>query len=171
MMVIVALAGVACLGAREFWAWWLRRNHTNPVSPSQLSAKAAVGRGNRVRWVAGQPIPVQITYDFKFGNRKLPPGSSCLLWADVWFEDLEAGLAVESYTFDAPLSVGGRESASGSLTWNALLPHPGRYMLHRDLYYKKAWGELQLGVGGGSTYEVVADAPSSQSPNHQRAQP
>jgi hypothetical protein len=165
MMVIVALAGVACFGAREYWARWLRRGHPNPISPSRLSAKA--GRVNRVNWVAGQPIPVLITYDFKFINRKPLAGSSCLLWADVWFEDLETGLPVESYAFDAPLTVGGRESASGSLTWNAYLPHPGRYQLHRDLYYKEPWSELQRMAGSSLTYEVVADTPSSQTPNHE----
>jgi len=95
----------------------------------------------------------------------------CLLWANVWFEDLESGLPVESYAFDAPLTVGGRESASGSLTWNAFLPHPGRYQLHRDLYYKEPLGELQKLVRSSLTYELLDVTPSSQSPNHQRAQP
>ena len=37
LMVLVALAGVASLVGREYWAWWLRRGDSIPVRPSQLS--------------------------------------------------------------------------------------------------------------------------------------
>jgi hypothetical protein len=168
MMVLVALAGVACLGARESWAWWLRRNQPNPVYRSRLTASA--GRMmSELGWVAGRPIPVVITYDFKFRNPKPAPGTTCVLFAQVWFEDRATGRVVDSYTFDAPLSVGGREAASGSLTWDALLPRAGRYQLHRDLYYKWPTGDLRRASGGSTGYNVEAAVLSSQRPGDQGA--
>src|SRR5580692_11309385 len=72
MLVLVALAGVACLLGREYWAWWLRRDHSRPVLPSRLSV--SLGPPNGLTWAPGRPIPVSITYDFKFGMPKPAPG-------------------------------------------------------------------------------------------------
>jgi hypothetical protein len=63
MMVFVALTGVACLGVRECSERWRRRGHPNPDFGSQLSVRA--GRSVPQTLVAGQPIAVMITDDFK----------------------------------------------------------------------------------------------------------
>lgn len=158
MMVAVAVLGLTCLAGRESWAWWLRRPHPNPVSPSQVSATA--GRGNKLTWSPGRSVPVDISYQFGFGNPMPAAGTTCLLFAQVWFEDVATGRSVDSYSFDAPLVVGGRETALGSLTWDAVLQHPGRYMLRSYLYYQKPSGELQMFTGGGHGYNVVEVDPS-----------
>lgn len=167
MMVLVALVALACLGAREYWARSVRRAQPNPVYPSTLSATA--GRRNQLDWDDGQPIPVVISYDFRFGNPKPAPGTMCLLLAEVWFEDQKTGLAVEGYSFDAPLVVGGREVASNSFTWDALLPRPGRYMLRYRLNWIEPTGELRLIGGGGTSYHAVPAASSSPTSNRKGA--
>lgn len=162
MMVLVALGGVACLVGREYWAWWQHRGRDIPVGPSSLSASA--GPQAQLDWHAGQSVPVAITYQFGFGPSKPAPGTTCLLLAEVWFEDVGTGLAVTGYTFDAPLVVGGREAVSGSLSWDAMLPRPGRYMLRCMLNYVDPTGELRMISGEGSAYEFVAATASSQPP-------
>lgn len=147
MMVLVALAGVACLLGREYWAWWLRRDDSIPVRPSRLHVVSA-GGPNGLTWAPGRPIPVAITYDFKFGTPKPAPGTECLLLAEVWFEDVETGRFVDGYTFDAPLTVGGRETADGSLTWEAVLPRPGQYQLRHVLNFVGPAGERRMINGG-----------------------
>jgi hypothetical protein len=163
MIVLVALAGLICLGGREFWAAWLRRGYRNPVFPSQVSASA--GEWIKLKLSADESVPVVITYNFSFATPKPTPGSTCVLLAEVWFEDVATGLAVDGYTFDAPLTVGGREAASGSLTWDAELPRPGRYNLRYSLHYIAPAGELRFVNGGGRLYNVVAAMPSSQPAN------
>ena len=142
MMVAVAVVAVLCLGGREYWAWWLRRGYHSPVYQSRLSAQVAI---RSHPWVLdpGSPIPVTITYDFRFAKRKPSTGTTCLLLAAVWFEDHETGQYVDGYTFDAPLTVGGREKATGSFTWEAMIPHAGRYMLRKHLSYAGPSGELK----------------------------
>jgi len=169
MMVLVALVGVTCLVGREYWARWLRRSRHIPVYPSQLSASA----GERIEliWGTGKPVPVVITYNFKFGTPKPAPGTACLLLAEVWFEDVALGLAVDGYTFDAPLTVGGREAASGSLTWDAILPHPGRYNLNYLMYWIGPTGELRTVGGGGRVYNVVRAPQTSQPPSRSGPNP
>jgi hypothetical protein len=169
MMVLVALAGVACLVGREYWAWWLRRDVSMPVRPSRLSV--SLDRPHGLAWVPGQPILVAITYDFKFGTPKSAPGTACLLLAEVWFEDVETGCFVDGYTFDAPLAVGGREAVAGSLTWEAVLPRPGQYQLRHVLNCVGPAGELRMINGGSFLYKTVADAPSSQPPSRSGPKP
>jgi hypothetical protein len=154
LMILVGLAGLACLGVREYWAWMRRRDHRNSVSPSTLSA--STGRSIQLDWCADRPVPVSVTYNFAFGPKKPEPGTTCMLLAELWFEDQQTGLAVEGYTFDAPLTVGGREAASGSFTWEAQLPHPGRYFLNSRLYYVDPAGELRFCSGRGHAYQAVA---------------
>lgn len=169
MMVLVAILGLTCLGAREYWARSVRRGQRNPVDPSWLSAIA--GPRNQLVWAAGQPIPVVITYNFRFGTPKPPPGTTCLLFAEVWFQDEKTGLAVDGYTFDAPLTVGGRQVASNSFTWDALIPRPGRYQLRYILYWMDSTGELRLMGGGGNEYNAVPAIPSSRTPERPGANP
>ncbi len=135
-----------------------------PVYPSQLSASAS--QRFEVTWAEGQQIPVAITYNFMFSTPKPAPGTTCLLFAEVWFEEVATGLAVDGYTFDAPLTVGGRETASGSLTWDALLPHPGRFMLRYMLHCVSPAGELRMVNGGSRGYTFVTTLPPSQTPIH-----
>jgi len=168
-MVLVALLGVVCLGGREIWRTWLRRGVYYPVYPSYVSANA----GNQLKliWAADESTPVVITYNFTFGTRKPAPGTTCVLLAEVWFEDAVTGLPVVGYAFDAPLTVGGREAASGSLTWEAELPHPGVYWLRSMLYYTRPTGELQFASGSSRRCEVVEAGPSSQPPSRAGANP
>jgi hypothetical protein len=84
----------------------------------------------------------------------------CLLIAEVWFEDVATGLAVDCYSIDAPLTVGGREAASGTLTWDAVLPRPGRYNLRHFLHFIGPTGELQMLEGWGDLYNIVLTAHS-----------
>ena len=94
-----------------------------------------------------------------------------LLLGQVWFEDVETGLAIGGYSFDAPLTVGGHEAASGSLTWDAVLPHPGRYNLRAMLYYTGPAGELRVANGHGRFYNFVAVTPSNPPPIRPGANP
>ncbi len=168
MMVLVAIIGLTCLGGREVWRKWRDRGYY-PVYPSFVSASA----GNQLKrnWAADQTTPVVITYNFTFGTRKPAQGTTCILLAEVWFEDVATGMAVVGYSFDAPLTVGGREAASGSLTWDAVVPHPGRYFLHRMLYYTDRAGELRGASGGSRLYEFVAAEPLTQPPSRAGAIP
>jgi hypothetical protein len=165
MMVAVAILAVACLGVREYWTKWSRRGGSNPVFPSELSASAGTKAVQVL--VPGHPIPVSIMYDFRFGNPfgnpKPAPGTTCRLLASVWFEDVGTGLYVDGYSFDAPLTVGGRETASGTITWDAMIPHPGRYCLRYHLYREESWDGLVAGNGGGRSYHFVTAAALGQS--------
>ena len=169
MMVLVAVIGLICLGSREVWRKWRGRGFYSPVYPSHVSASA----GNQLKtiWTPDQPTPVVITYNFTFSTRKPAPGTTCVLLAEVWFEDVATGLPVVGYSFDAPLTVGGREAASGHLTWDAVIPHPGRYFLHHMLYYTDLAGELRGANGGSQLYEFVAAAPLIQPPSRAGANP
>jgi hypothetical protein len=97
--------------------------------------------------------------------RKPAPGTTCVLLAEVWFEDVATGLPAVGYSFDAPLTVGGREAASGYLSWDAVIPRPGRYYVQRTLYYTDLSGELRRANGGSQVYEFVAAAPLIQPPS------
>jgi hypothetical protein len=169
VMVLVAVIALICLGGRDAWRKWRGRGFYNPVYPSYVSASA----GNQLKmiWTPDQPTPVVITYNFTFGKRKPAPGTTCVLLAEVWFEDVATGLPVVGHSFDAPLAVGGREAASGDLTWHAVIPRPGPYFLRRMLYYTDLAGELQHANGGGQRYEFVAAAPSIQPPSRAGANP
>jgi hypothetical protein len=168
-MVLVAVMGLICLGGREVWRKWRDGRLYYPVYPSRVSASA--GTQIKMIWTQAQPTPVAITYNFSFGTRKPAPGTTCVLLAEVWFEDVATGLPVVGYSFDAPLTVGGREAASGSLTWDAVIPRPGRYFLYEMLYSTDRAGELRLAKGSGQLYEFVAAAPSIQSPSRAGANP
>jgi hypothetical protein len=159
-MVVVAIVGLACLGGRELWRRLFRPVYSNPVSPSGLSARA--GNWQPLTWRANHPTPVTVTYDFKFGPPKSPPGATCKLLAEVWFEDQATGRSVDGYTFDAFLTAGGRETASGTFIWEAELPGPGQYFLRYFLYWYTPTGERQ-GVNGGSTLcRIVAAAEANE---------
>ena len=165
MMFVVALVGVACLGAREVWRRWLRPQYSSPVFPSRVSAQVGSGSGHQLLWNPNQPMIVTITYDFKFGPRKPEPGLNCELFAEVWFEEVATGTAVETYTFDSLLTSGMRDSASGTFTWEASLPRPGRYQLRALLYWKTPKGELRMMNGSGRVYIVVPASEPSQRQN------
>ncbi len=160
MMVLVAVLGLASLGGRELWTRWLRRAYRNPVSPSQLRVHA--GQGNKIIWSADRPASVFITYNFRFGTPTPPPGASCVLLAEVWFEDMATGRAVEMHTFDARLTGGGREVATESFIWDAVLPGPGRYFLRSQLGWYTPGGELRMMSGNGLLVQVVAADPTLQ---------
>jgi hypothetical protein len=162
MMVVVAIVGLACLGGRELWRKWLRPDYRNPVYSSYVSARA----GNlQLTWSAGQPTPVTVTYDFKFGPVKSPPGTTCKLLAEVWLEDLATGRSVGGYSFDAFLTAGGRETAAGSFIWEAELPGPGRYFLRYFLSWYTPAGERRMMNGGGTLCVVVSAAePNEKQP-------
>jgi hypothetical protein len=162
-MVVVAVLAVAFLVGREYWARWGRPFSRSWVYGSQLSTSA--GTTLELSLSPGQSVPVVITYNFKFRTPKPAPGTTCLLYAEVWFEDRSTGRAVDCYSFDAPLTVGGREAASGSLTWDAVLPRPGRYFLRNMLYCVEPTGELKMLNGSGKLY-IVVPAPPSGPPPH-----
>jgi hypothetical protein len=155
LMVVVAIVGLACVGGRELWRRWLRPDYQNPVASSYLSARA--GNWQPLGWRADQPIPVTVTYDFRFGPVKSPPGTTCKLLAEVWFEDQATGRSVGGYTFDALLTAGARETASGTFVWEAELPGPGQYFLRYFLYWYTPAGEKQ-GMNGGGTLCRIVDA-------------
>ena len=133
-----------------------------PYRSARRSFPSCAGPRNELIWHADQPVPVAITYNFKFGTPKPEPGMTCLLLAEVWFEDVATGRYVDGYTFDAPLTVGGREAAAGSLTWDAMLPRPGHYQLRHLLHFVGPEGYLRMLNGGSFLYKVVAAEPSSQ---------
>lgn len=162
MLVAIAAISVVCLAGREYWTTWAHRIHPNLVYPSRLTASA--GTKHRLSMVPGESIPVSIRYDFRFRNPRPGTGTTCLLLAQVWFEDSQTGTAVEGYSFDAALTVGGRESTSGSFVWDAVLHHPGRYALRYMLYYQDLQGRFHGFSGGSRSYQVVAAEPLNSVP-------
>jgi len=158
LMVLVAILAVASLVGRTLWERSLQRNYRNPVSTSQLSV-GVVGTGHKTEYVLGNPVPVIIVYDFSFNVLKMNRGSTAVVPGAVWFEDTKTGLYVDGYTFDAPLTVGGRERASGKFVWEALVPRPGRYLLHSNLYHVTPSGEPILFSGNGTGYSFIEAKP------------
>jgi hypothetical protein len=69
---------------------------------------------------------------------------------------------VETYTFDTLLTAGTRDSASGTFSWEASLPHPGRYFLRCFLHWKTPTGELRGMNGNGHLYIIGPDDVSNQ---------
>jgi hypothetical protein len=145
MMVAVVVFALISLGGRETWSWWLGRGYQSQARGSRLLARLSSNL-----FVPGQPVPVSISYDFKFHSLTPPPGTSCLLLARVWLEDVKTGRAVSWYTFDAGLTAGGRETASGTFTWNAEVPHEGRYFLRFHLDEITPSGKAKFVSGQGA---------------------
>ena len=170
MMVVVAVLAVASLGGRELWVRWVRRGYRNPVAVSKLSADA--GRKIKHEFVPGRSIPVSITYNFKFNNRRPAlHGTTCHLLASVWFEDMTTGLYVNGYTFNAPLTVGRHEIGNGILHLGRHDSAQGRYKLCFMLYHEVPWGGLEWCNGGGRGYDFVEALPPSPSIKALEAKP
>ena len=168
MMIGVALIALAAFGARYSWERWLYRGYPNPIDASmdvQYGRDGNLIPGNQtiihavypMSLVAGDPIPVGVGYRVRLLRPMPPPGTTYNVWMGVWFEDQETGLPVDGYTFALPLTVGGRESASGTFTWNAAITQPGTYALHHYAYYKAPFGEWR-GRGGGMTGGFFVEA-------------
>lgn len=158
LMILIAVLAVASLVGRTLWERSLRRNYRNPVGASQLSV-GVVGTGHKIEYVPGNPVPVNIVYDFSFNGLKMNRGSTAVVLGTVWFEDTKTGLYVDGYAFDAPLTVGGRERASGKFVWEALVPRPGRYLLRSNLYHVTRSGEPILFSGNGTGYSFIEANP------------
>lgn len=144
MMILVAVFAGASLVGRLLWD--ARPRYYNPVSASDM--RAAMPETPDL--APGQTVPVSIHYNCLLnlsGRDKPTPGESVTVVGAVWLEDVQAKRYVDGYTFDALLTAGGRESASGDIVWDALPPHPGPYMLHSDLYFHTPSG-LRSGLGG-----------------------
>ena len=147
-MAAVALAALATFAWREYQAWLRRNTFSDPVFDSQLNARFAEPQFERT-FTPGKAIPVTITYDFRLS--KPEPGVSCLVLGMVWLEDLSTKMPVESYAFDANLTGGAREACAGTMTWDVVVPRPGRYQL-RFRRFQRAPGEEFQGKNGGSTF-------------------
>ena len=148
MMVAVALAALATFSWREYQAWTRRNTFSDPVFNSQLSA-SLVDPQFKQTFVPGKATPVTINYDFRLS--KPEPGVSCLVLGMVWLEDISTKMPVDAYSFDAKLVGGGREACSGTVTWEAVVPRPGKYQLryHR---FQQAEGGAIGGRNGGSRF-------------------
>lgn len=164
MLTFIALAAVAFLLARVLRDGWLREHYRSPVSRSVLSA--ICGNGELIHpFVVGTPVPVTITYDFQFDTLRQKKGSTVKLVASVWFEDAQTHRYVEGYTFDAPLTIGGRERAPGKFVWEGMLPQPGRYALRTLLWHITESGEAQFAGWNSCTFReydfVASSAPGT----------
>ncbi len=154
MMVAVAFFAAASLGWREYKAWLRSRYHTDPVSSSQLNAEIIAPK-RRLLFVPGETTPVTITYDFKLAKPK--PGVSCLVVGMVWLEDQSTNLPVDGFSFDVRLTGGERESCTGTITWDAVVPKPGRYLLICRRYEQAEGEDLGGTHGGGTSYQFVEE--------------
>jgi hypothetical protein len=155
-MIIVAILALALLAARTYWLATRRLDDPNPLMNSKLSA--------RIPWdhelVIEQPIPITIDYAFRLNVSTSPPGSVFLAWAEVWLEDAGTGLPVVTHIFDAPLTVGARESASGTFRWEPTLDRAGEYRLGTRLRYRRPTGRWQSVSGSKHSGIVVRESPS-----------
>lgn len=146
MMVAVALAALGVFSWREYRAWVLRNTFSDPISNSQLNAQLADPQSKHP-FVTGKTTPVTITYDFKLSNPK--PGVSCLAIGMVWLEDFETKMPVDSFSFDAMLTGGGLEASSGRITWDAVVPRPGKYYLCHRRFHQEDGREITGSYNGG----------------------
>jgi hypothetical protein len=154
MMILVAVLAVASQIGRDYWTRQLR--FYDPVNASQLHANV----GDTPSLAPGQSVPVSISYHFQFGTFNKPaPGTTVTVLGSVWLQDQETGYCVDGYTFDVPLTVGGRESASEEFVWDALPPHPGRYLLRYALYYSTPLGSLRAGDSGATGCYIGVPRP------------
>ncbi len=169
-MIVVVVFALASLGGRELWAWWLLKGYRNPINPSTITARAMT-KDNKPP-IVGRPTPILVDYDFNFSNPKPPPGTTCLVLGSVWFEDVKTGRYVNGYTFDAPLTVGGRESTSGTFFWDAMIPRPGRYSLRYHVYHVVSSQDLRdAGSSGGTGYDFIETPPSTKPPSDPGVEP
>ena len=163
MMIAVAALAVVFLGIREYraraWAIWVEAQNPNPMSLSWLSATLRYPDWQHV--VLDGPMPVDIAYQIQLGGTKLPEGTPILLWVEVAIQDVETKTDLDGYAFDIPLKVGERESASGKLTYLAVIPRPGRYYVRYRLRRQKQTGEWTEGTGGDYSIQCVAHPAGS----------
>ncbi len=163
MMIAVAALALVFLGIREYriraWAAWVEEQNPNPTGLPGLLATLRYPDWQNV--VAGRPMPVDVAYQFQLAGTKLPKGTRIVLWAEVAIQDVETMTDVDGYTFDIPLRVGERESASGKFTYVAVIPRPGRYYVRYRLRRQKQTGEWKDDSGG--TYLIQCVAPPAGS--------
>ena len=161
MMIAVAALAVVFLGIREYrvraWALWIEGQNPNPIGRTTFSASIRDPRNI----VAGRPIPVDVTYKIQLAATKLPKGTPILLWVEVAIQDVETMSDVDGYAFDIPLKVGERESASGKLTYLAVIPRPGRYNVRYQLRHLKLTGEWKDDTDGGYMIHNIAPPAGS----------
>jgi hypothetical protein len=138
MMIGVALLALVCLAGRKYFEHFYF--HTTKELNISGGIQAAVD--GLVEYPAGQPVPIEVSYQLQFTGKKAPVGTSCLVMCEVWLEDVDGQKVVDGYTFDARLTIGGREAASGEFTWEAITPHPGRYFPHCRVFMlsDRRWG-------------------------------
>src|SRR5262245_48334920 len=160
MLVLVAMLGLASAAGRDYWHWWIYPVRHIPIGISRLSVRTDLAPSPRL--VAGRPIPVLITYDFGYITPKRAHGAKYTVLVHTWFEDAATGMAFFGYSFDVPLVVGTRERASGSVTWEAVLPRPGSCKLHYNAYVREPTGDLRGMSGGWSRYSVVSGDAATQ---------
>ena len=134
MMIAVAALAVVFLGIREYriraWAAWVERINPYPIDVTKFS----VTLSNKGNAVAGRPLPVEIDYDFKLTGAKLPTGTKILIWVELAIQDANSKTDVDGHSLFIPLRVGERESASGKLTYVAIVPWPGLFYLRHSLH-------------------------------------
>ena len=146
MMVAVAFFALASYSWREYQAWLRRNDFSDPAWNSSIDARLAEWKPKNI-FVRDKSTPITITYNFK--PNKPESGVSCLVLGMVWLEEIATKMPVDVYSFDAKLTGGRREACSGTITWDALVPRPGRYQL-RYRRFQKAEGGNFNGRNGGS---------------------
>ena len=154
MMVTVAFFALASYSWREYQAWLRRNDFLDPVSNSQLNAMLADTKPINL-FVPGKTTPITITYDFKL--KKPEPGVSCLVLGMVWLEEISTKLPVDVYTFDAKLTGGEKEACSGTITWDAVVPRPGQYLLRYRRFQQPDGGDMKGKNGGSTLYEFIEE--------------
>lgn len=157
MMAIVVLFALASLVARAQRQRWVSSRINSPVRKSWLKMTVG-GDPLKVPLRPENPVPVSIQYHFPFDATGYRQGATARLYATIWFEDMETSRYVDGYSFDATLTVGEREDASGRFVWKARVPHPGYFMLWYSLYEVFPSGELRSLGGSGEKHvfeEVV----------------
>jgi hypothetical protein len=154
MMVTVAFFALASYSWREYQAWLRRNDFLDPVSNSQLNARLADTKPIYF-FVPAKTTSITITYDFKL--KKPEPGVSCLVLGMVWLEEISTKLPVDVYTFDAKLTGGEKEACSGTITWDAVVPRPGQYLLRYLRFQQPDGGDMKGKNGGSTLYEFIEE--------------
>lgn len=164
-MAVVALCGLAALGLRWYrtyrtWEWWLTKVNPNPIEASRMNVSVRPG----VEVVVGRPIPIDASYSIGFTNPTPPPGMKFQVCISYWLEEWKAGKPADGYTVHLELSAGKRESASDTLTWETIIPHPGVFRLHYDISYRSPVGDWQSRGSSASLIWPPIRIPVAPSP-------
>jgi hypothetical protein len=160
MMLVIAVVAVL-LSVPLHWDRYLRRVKLSPLKESRLTMLKRPDR--HARYIPGEAIPIRIGYDLKFSRPGPPPGMFFLVQIEAKVLDMGTKKVVARRTWRRSLVAGLRDESSGTLDWEVWHTAPGRYRLTRELRYMDFLGRWRPLSGGAGAYQVLPQAPASNS--------